>query len=39
MLTLKGSSGWAELQENTALTVLLLCTTPETLLRGKAEYA
>lgn len=25
MLTLKGSSGWAELQENTALTVLLLC--------------
>lgn len=30
MLTLKGSSRWAELQENTALTVLLLCTTQNT---------
>lgn len=38
MLRLKGSSGWAELQENTALTVLLLCTMQKTLLRGKAEY-
>lgn len=38
MLTLKRSSGWAELQENTAMTVLLLCTTQKTLLRRKAEY-
>lgn len=35
MLTLKGSSGWAELQENAALTALY---NTEDLAQGKAEY-
>lgn len=35
MLTLKGSSGWAELQENAALTALY---NTEDFAQGKAEY-